>query len=64
MATQTETPQKTQSPSRGQSASQGEIQPLPDIVDYVKAYARQKPQAAAMWCFGVGFVLGWKLKPW
>ncbi len=40
------------------------LQPLPDFADYVKAYARQKPEVAALWCFGVGFVLGWKLKPW
>ena len=40
------------------------LQPLPDFTDYVKAYARQKPEVAALWCFGVGFVLGWKLKPW
>jgi len=23
-----------------------------------------KPEAAALWCLGIGFVLGWKLKPW
>ncbi|QDV72252.1 hypothetical protein [Botrimarina mediterranea] len=37
---------------------------LPDLVTYVTTYARQNPDVAAMWCFGVGFVLGWKLKPW
>ncbi|MEQ8849978.1 hypothetical protein [Botrimarina sp.] len=37
---------------------------LPDLVTYVKTYAKQNPDVAAMWCFGVGFVLGWKLKPW
>lgn len=35
-----------------------------DAIDYLKAYARERPEVAAMWCFGVGFILGWKLKPW
>jgi hypothetical protein len=40
------------------------MQPGQDIVDYLKAYAREKPDVAALWCLGVGFILGWKLKPW
>jgi hypothetical protein len=43
---------------------QTDIQPLDDALDYLREYARQKPEMAALWCFGVGFVLGWKLKPW
>ena len=27
-------------------------------------YARAKPLSFALWTFGVGFALGWKLKPW
>jgi len=27
-------------------------------------YARKKPGSAALISLGVGFVLGWKLKPW
>ena len=38
--------------------------PVPDLVDYVTEYARKKQEVAAMWVFGIGFVLGWKLKPW
>ncbi|SFI76801.1 hypothetical protein [Planctomicrobium piriforme] len=41
-----------------------QISPVDDIVNYARAYAREKPEMAALWCFGVGFVLGWKLKPW
>ncbi|MCO6046287.1 hypothetical protein NG895_20505 [Aeoliella sp. ICT_H6.2] len=41
-----------------------DMQPVPDLVDYLHEYARQKPQVVALWCLGVGFVLGWKLKPW
>jgi hypothetical protein len=35
-----------------------------DVVEYVTDYARQNPGYAALWCLGIGFVLGWKLKPW
>ena len=35
-----------------------------DVIEYLKEYAREKPEVAALWCFGIGFVLGWKLKPW
>lgn len=29
-----------------------------------RQYAHERPEAIAMWAFGVGFVLGWKLKLW
>lgn len=35
-----------------------------DLVEYLTCYARQNPGHAALACLGVGFVLGWKLKPW
>jgi len=35
-----------------------------DMVDRVKGYAHDHPLAFGMWAFGIGFVLGWKLKPW
>ena len=35
-----------------------------DFVEYLTDYARENPGTAALWCLGVGFVLGWKLKPW
>lgn len=40
------------------------LRPASDIIEYLKEYASQKPEVAALWCFGLGFVLGWKLKPW
>jgi hypothetical protein len=27
-----------------------------------KEYSRERPEVVALWCFGVGFVLGWKLR--
>ena len=41
-----------------------ELQPTQDALEYLKAYARERPEVAALWCFGIGFILGWKLKPW
>jgi hypothetical protein len=35
-----------------------------DVVEYLREYARDNPESAALWCFGIGFVLGWKLKIW
>jgi len=58
----------TQSKSRmKQSASggsQGEIRPVEDAIEYFRNFAQEKPEQAALWCLGIGFVLGWKLKPW
>lgn len=33
-------------------------------MESVRKYVRQNPESAALWCLGIGFVLGWKLKPW
>jgi hypothetical protein len=33
-------------------------------VDYIEDYARSQPLTFAVWAFGIGFALGWKLKPW
>jgi hypothetical protein len=35
-----------------------------DLVEYLREYARENPEVAALWCLGIGFILGWKLKPW
>jgi hypothetical protein len=35
-----------------------------DVIEYLREYARENPESAALWCFGVGFILGWKLKLW
>lgn len=42
----------------------GTLQPRQDLVQYLTDYARERPEVAALWCFGIGFILGWKLKPW
>ena len=40
------------------------LRPSRDFTEYVREYAREKPEVVALWCLGIGFVLGWKLKPW
>ncbi len=37
---------------------------LNDLQCYTKQYIRQQPETAALICVGIGFLLGWKLKPW
>jgi hypothetical protein len=44
--------------------SEDGMKPMADIVEYFQEYARERPEVVALWCFGIGFVLGWKLKPW
>ena len=43
----------------GQEASPGEA-----ALDFLRDYSRERPEVVAMWAFGLGFLLGWKLKPW
>ena len=52
---------QTQRPSRSESQP---VSPVNDLMEYVRTYAQQNPEAAALWCLGIGFVLGCKLKFW
>ena len=51
---------------RGGQGGQAEdaMQPFDDLYKYFQDYAKERPDVMALWCFGIGFVLGWKLKPW
>jgi hypothetical protein len=35
-----------------------------DAIDRLRDYARENPATVALWALGIGFILGWKLKPW
>lgn len=62
----TQAPNKM-SNSRQQATAMREHDPSElgrDMVQYLREYARENPETAALWCFGIGFVLGWKLKMW
>jgi len=58
-----------QYPNDMMEASQGQVtnwaeSTIHSVVDSLEEYARAKPLSFALWTFGVGFALGWKLKPW
>lgn len=58
-------PTKSRLPQTKVAASQVEkLRPVEDAVQYIERYARQRPTEVALWCLAVGFVLGWRLKPW
>ncbi len=40
------------------------LTPTTDLMEYFQQYTRERPEVVALWCLGIGFVLGWKLKPW
>ena len=40
------------------------LHPWEDLYEYLRVYSRERPEVVALTCFCVGFVLGWKLKPW
>jgi hypothetical protein len=52
------------STQKRQQPTEHERQVVQEVTQYLRDFARQNPEAAALWCFGIGFVLGWKLKPW
>ena len=72
MATQTQSKNERAERDQGQGGRQmsqregdeNVMQPFDDLYKYFQDYARERPDVVALWCFGIGFVLGWKLKPW
>jgi hypothetical protein len=36
-------------------------EPVQDAVEWARDYARKNPEAGALWCFGIGFILAWKI---
>ena len=45
-------------------AAPQEMRPFDDFLAYWREYSRERPEVMALTCFAIGFVLGWKLKPW
>lgn len=37
-------------------------EPAKDLFSLFRDYARDKPDVAAAWCFGLGVLVGWKLR--
>jgi ElaB/YqjD/DUF883 family membrane-anchored ribosome-binding protein len=63
---QSQTANKTNSRQRGrQDLQERDVTEMSqDLIEYFKEYARENPEKTALWCLGIGFILGWKLKPW
>lgn len=40
------------------------LQTTKSALEHFREYQRERPEIVALWCFGLGFVLGWKLKLW
>lgn len=47
-----------------ESENRDALAPLDDVVSWLRTYVRQEPEVSACVCLGIGFILGWKLKPW
>jgi len=47
-----------------QPACEKQTSILCDLQCYSRNYVQQQPEKAALICIGIGFILGWKLKPW
>ena len=62
--TATETRPQRAAQQQEMSRPEGTHHPAQDLTQYLREYAREQPEMAALWCLGIGFVLGWKLKPW
>ncbi len=39
-------------------------EPAKDLFSLAKDYAKEKPEVATVWAFGLGVLVGWKIKPW
>jgi ElaB/YqjD/DUF883 family membrane-anchored ribosome-binding protein len=50
--------------TRVENAGAGSRGIAEDAIQYLRDYVRKNPENAALWCLGIGFILGWKLKPW
>ena len=64
MATSSKQQAETRPNERSAAQTGAHMQPTQDLVEYFRDYARERPEVVALWCLGIGFVLGWKLKPW
>jgi hypothetical protein len=62
--------QETQKKNDQKPQATSNAKPMSELKDVCDAafqgfceYAKSKPETIALWCLGIGFVLGWKLRP-
>ncbi len=51
-------------PQSSSALPEEQLSPTEAAVHWYRQYARERPDVVALWAFGIGFILGWKLKPW
>lgn len=63
--------QQRKAPQNGSSRAQRDheeelsnLDPIGDLQTYVRQYVKEQPEISMLTCLGIGFILGWKLKPW
>ncbi len=64
METQSETGHRGPAEPPAFASPHEETKTVDDLATYFRKYARERPQTVALICLGIGFILGWKLKPW
>ena len=64
MASPTETYTVPQSRNEPLVRAKTCVRTTKSALEHFQEYGRERPGVVALWCFGVGFVLGWKLKLW
>jgi hypothetical protein len=62
-STQSQTQQRKAETRPSREREEREEEPR-ELFDHLREFAQENPASAAMWAFGIGFVLGWRLKPW
>jgi ElaB/YqjD/DUF883 family membrane-anchored ribosome-binding protein len=53
-----------ESPNETQQRTGPIEQTTKSALEHFQEYGRERPGIVALWCVGIGFVLGWKLKLW
>jgi hypothetical protein len=64
MASTTEKPTVHESQNESPTGPEPCVGPSKSALELLREYGRERPEVIALWCFGIGFVMGWKLKPW
>jgi hypothetical protein len=62
LAAEEQTVPRSQNAPQARTAPSG--QTPKSALEHFQEYARERPGVVALWCVGIGFVLGWKLKLW
>lgn len=63
-ATASQTNQKVEPDRSAEVAANPRLSASEAALKCFKQYAKERPEVVALWSFGIGFVLGWKLKLW